>query len=283
MSFFDQMYDEMSWKEVCCRLPNKMAVNAINRRINNLETLRMFFENIGKQPNSIKEIKQHINDIVRSESSEDVLDLFAEKHERTLFDWMDEENIKRLRDGNKDKLSLKFLFNSTNGDDRDGMIAIMDKILSAKEFIASHLRSVINKVSDRNLNPVLDMMIKDDRPEVRVCVLEAGTHGNYDLIGDRYKTIGLKAMAKCDSDKPLPGINRLSVNIFSNLKPLERLLALEKYFGYFPKYKKIMPFNPSSSAEEFETILFSGCMLHFERVNKLKEEYNKITTLDPPE
>ena len=47
MSFFDQAYDEMSWQEICYRLPSELAIDALQRRINNLDTLRMFFDNVG--------------------------------------------------------------------------------------------------------------------------------------------------------------------------------------------------------------------------------------------
>ena len=51
MSIFDQAYDNMSWQEVCYRLPGDLAVNALKRRVNNLDTLKMFFDNVGRKRN----------------------------------------------------------------------------------------------------------------------------------------------------------------------------------------------------------------------------------------
>ena len=41
-------------------------------------------------------------------------------------------------------------------------------------------------------------------------------------------------------------------------------------------------FNPAPSEEEFQLILFAGCIEHNERVVKLNELYKQITEADPP-
>ena len=46
MSFFDQAYDDMSLEEVCYRLPSDLAVNALKRRVTNLDTLMSFIEKV---------------------------------------------------------------------------------------------------------------------------------------------------------------------------------------------------------------------------------------------
>lgn len=283
MGFFDDAYDNMTWQEVCYRLPSDMAVSALKRRITNLDTLRMFFENVGKQPNSVKELKHHINGVVNNENPDDILDAFAEDYEQTIFNWLDDDNKKKMREHDPSKLSLQFLFNCTKSNDRAGIEELMDKVLQDPEFNNTHLRAVINKADGNFMNVLLDKIVKDSRPEVRVCVLGVRGLSSQSFIGDRYKVIGLKALAKCSAHQPIGSIGLMNVDSFNALKPVERLDALEKYFSYFPRYKKVEAFSPVPAKEEFDMILFSGCLEHNERVNKLNEAYEQITTLDPPE
>jgi len=283
MSFFDQAYDEMSWQEVCYRLPSELAVNAIKRRVNNLETLRMLFDNVGSQPSSIKPLKEHINSIVSDEDPDDILDAFgADDYERVLFTWLDSNNRDRLRHHDVDKLSTKFLFNVTGADDRDGLKIIMDRVLKEDPVNQSHLRSVLNKSDDTHFPTLLDSILKDSRPEVRVCVLGVSGMTNKGMISDLQKTIGLKALAKCGGYQPVGSMMVLNVDVFSNLKPLERLDALEKYLSYFPRYKKVKAFDPVPSQEEFDMILFAGCIEHNDKVTKLNQIYKEVTEMDPP-
>lgn len=282
MSFFDDAYDNMTWEQVCCRLPSDMAVNALQRRVTNLKTLRMFFENVGKQPNSIKAIKEHINTIVANESPDDILTEFVDDFEVVLFNWLDDDNVTRIREHDSDKLSLKFLFNCTDADDRKGLSEILDRVLQDSEFKSSHLRSVLNKADVQHMTHLIDSVVKDARPEVRVCILGISSVTNESLIGDRYKMIGLKALAKCTADKPISSMSILDIKAFSGLKPTERIAALKKYFSYFPLYKKVPAFSPVPDKEEFDAVLFAGCLEHYEDMTKLNETYLNITTLSEP-
>lgn len=283
MGFFDDAYDDMTWEQVCYRLPGEMAVNALKRRITNLDTLRMFFESVSKQPNSVKAIKDHVNDIVSNEDPDDILDMFGEDREQVLFNWLNDDNVKRIRNHDPDKLSLKFLFNCTDNYDRDGLVEVMDRVLQDPDFNSSHLRAVLNKADSQHTNALLDAVIKDDRPEVRVCVLGVGGLSNQSVVSDRYKIIGLKALAKCTSHQPVSSMPLMNIDVFSALKPTERMVALEKYFSYFPRFRKIPAFYPEPSREEFDTVLFAGCLQLNEEVNKLNTAYDEITELDPPE
>lgn len=282
MSFFDQAYDEMSWQEVCYRLPSELAVNAIKRRVTNLDTLRMLFENVGAQPANIKPLKEHINNIVSAEDPDDILDAFAEDFEKVLFSWLDSTNKDKLRNHDASKLSTKFLFNVTSSDDRSGLKEIMNRVLQDPVPNQSYIRSVLNKADDNHFPTLLDTILKDSRPEVRVCVLGVGGLSNNAKISDLQKTIGLKALAKCSSNAPIGNINVLSIQTFASLKPLERLTALERYLRYFPLYKKVSAFSPTPTQDEFDMILFAGCIEHNERVTKINELYKKITTEDNP-
>jgi len=282
MSFFDQAYDDMSWQEVCYRLPSDLAVNAIKRRVNNLDTLRMLFDNVGTQPASIKPLKEHINSIVTDEDPGDILDTFGDNYEKVLFTWLDDGNRQRIRVHDPDKLSTKFLFNVTKSDDRDGLDKLMERILEEDPVNQSHLRAVLNKADDQYFTSMMGPVLKDSRPEVRVCVLGVSGLSNKSAISDLQKTIGLKALAKCTGYQPVTSMSVLNVSIFANLKPLERLDALEKYLSYFPRYKKVAAFDPVPAQEEFDMILFAGCIEHNDKVTKLNQQYKEITEMDPP-
>lgn len=283
MSFFDQAYDDMSWEEVCYRLPGELAISALKRRITNLDTLKMFFEGTGRQPNSVKELKRHINSIVANEDPEDILDTFDEKYEKVLFDWLDDDNKDRIKNHDAEKLSTKFLFNSTKSDDREGLQLIMDRVLQEDPVNNTHIRAVLNKSDSDHLGILLDRILKDSRPEVRVSVLGICGLTNKSLLSDHHKVIGLKALAKCNSYNPVATIGIMNIDVFANLRPDERLTALEKYFSYFPAYEKVPAFDPMPSEDEFNLILFAGCIEHNDRVVKLVETYKRITELDPLE
>lgn len=282
MSFFDQVYDEMSWEEVCSRLPSELAVDALLRRINNLNTLQLFFDHAGDKLTGIKQIKERVNDIVSNEAPADVFDALENKYERVLFNWLDDSNRKRLRDDDPDKLSIKFLFNSTDSDDKDGLLNILNKILEG-DVKFSHLRAVLNKADSSVFAHLLNVILKDQRPEVITSILSVGSASNCAMINDYHRTIAIKAMAKCATTPPITSINVLSINVFKGLRPLERLVALERYLQFFPKYRKVPAFNPEPSKEEFELILFAGCLEYNERINKINELYNLITEADYPE
>jgi len=282
MSFFDQAFDEMSWQEICYRLPGDLAVDALKRRITNLDTLKMFFDNAGTQPASVKSLKEHVNTILSSATLDDIFNTFDSKYHPTLFSWMSPDNVNRFKGYDPTKLGIKFLFNITDSKDQVALEAIMDKILADQDFNQAHLRSVLRKTDDKCLAPLLDKIIKDARPEVRANILCIPGLTNKEMVSDLYKTLGLKALAKCASFQPISAINVMSMTIFGNLKPMERLTALEKYLSYFPVFQKVKVFEPAPSDEEFQMILFAGCIEHNDKVTKLLEKYKQITEMDPP-
>lgn len=282
MSFFDQAFDEMSWQEICYRLPSDLAVNALKRRITNLDTLKMFFDNAGTQPSGVKALKEHANVILSGATLDDIFNTFDAKYHPTLFSWMTQDNIDRFKSYDPNKLGLKFLFNIADSKDQAALDAIMDKILAEQTFNQAHLRSVLRKADDKCLASLLDKIIKDARPEVRANILCVPGLTNKEMVSDLYKTLGLKALAKCTGFQPIAAINVMSMNVFSNLKPMERLTALEKYLSYFPVYQKVKVFDPAPSDEEFQMILFAGCIEHNDKVTKLLEQYKQITEADPP-
>ena len=283
MSFFDQAYDNMSWQEVCYRLPSELAVAALQRRINNLDTLRMFFDNVGTRSIGIPVLKELVNEIVTDEEPDDIMEMFEKDYEQVLFNWLDNNNRKRIKEHDPDKLSTKFLFNATDSDDREGLKVILDRILQEDPFSQAHLRAVLNKTDDEHFNTLIDTVIRDSRPEVNVCVLGVAGMSNKSLISNHQKVLGLKALVKCQDYHPTASMSVLNVDVFGALKPLERLTALEKYFSYFPIHRKIPAFDPAPTQEEFDMILFAGCIEHNDKVTKLNETYKNITEIDPPE
>lgn len=282
MTFFDQVYDEMSLQQVCTRLPGELAISAVKRRITNIDTLKMFFDNIGsKQPNNISELKNHINDLISGIELDDIFNTFGENYHPVLFGWLNDKNTIRLRDYDTEKLSLKFLFNIAKSDDEKILTSIMHRVLN-EDFDLSKVRAVLRKADDKCLHPLIEMLVKDKRPEVRSMILCIPGLTNNELIGDFQKTIGLKAFAKCPDDH-LPIINMLDMNLFKSLRPLERITALEKYLKFFPLYNRVNVFTTVPTEEEFKLILFAGCLNYNERVNNINILYNKITSEDPPE
>jgi hypothetical protein len=282
MSFFDQAYDEMSWQEICYRLPSELSISALKRRINNLDTIKMFFDNVGAQPSSVKSLKKHVNEILATESPQDILNTFNSNYEKVLFSWLDPNNTKRIKEHDVSKLSTKFLFNITDSDNREGLKLIMDRMLNEDPVNQAHLRSVLNKASDKNFTTLVDSVLKDSRPEVRVCALGVSGLSNREMLSDHQKSMALKAMAKCTSDRPIGSIMVLNIDVFANLKPMERLIALYRYLSYFPRYEKVPAFDPVPTQSEFDMILFAGCIEHNDMVNKINTIYKQITEEDPP-
>jgi hypothetical protein len=281
MSLFDQAYDEMSWKEVCYRLPSELAVNALKRRIISLDTLKMFFENIGHQPSNINVLKEHVNNIILNESVDNILNSFNEDFHPTLFNWLSSDNIKRIKEHNPDGLSIKLLYNLTEASDKDGMKKIFRRVLDDGNVSENKVLSVLRKADNECIPSLVDMLLKDDRPNIRACVLSIPGLINNELISDHQKIIGLKALTKCDrSYRPLSYINKLSINVFKSLRPRERIDALNIYLNYFPLYKKSEVFIPNPTEEEFQTILFSGCIEFNDEIVKINDLYNKITKED---
>lgn len=279
MSLFDQVYDEMSWVEVCNRLPSDLAINALKRRVNNLDTLRMLIDNIGNKASNIPALKTHINDIISDHDVDEILNTFESKYHPSLFAWLEKSNVDRIKKEAKDKLDTVFLFNLTDSDDQSTLEEIMDRVLQEPDLKTSRVLSVLRKSDDKCLAPLLDKIIKDKRPEVRACILSVSGFRNTGLVSDHQKVIGLKALTKCGSYNLVPIGDRLGINVFSNLRPFERLKALEYYMTCFPKFKKVKVFDPEPTEEEFKMILFAGCIEHNDLVAKLNKTYEEITKL----
>lgn len=281
-SFFDQEYDNMTWHEVCYRLPGELAINALKRRVTNLDTLMMFFEHVHSQPSSIKELRDHVNDVISSHTVDEIFDKFETERHPLLFNWLNSENKDRLKtDGQeKDKLSHKFLFNLSQPDDVDGLSKVLDHVLEEDHPKQSEVLSVLNKVSNAHFNPLLERVLRDKRPEVRVCVLSVSDVNNHKLISNYQKVIGLKAMVGMKFSNVR--INTLDFKVFSELRPAERMEALSRYLNGFPKYRQLQVFDPMPTEDEFQLVLFAGCIEHNEEIKRLNQLYKEITVEEPP-
>ena len=282
MSFFDSAYDAMSWNEVCYRLPSELSVNALKRRVTNLDTMVMFFDNVGGQGAiNVKPLKDHVNELIAATSLDDLFAAFGEDKQPVLFNWMTAANKERFKSYDKSKLSLKFLFNLTNSKDAETLTAIMDKVLGEAELNTGHVRAVLSKTDDSIVAPLLSKLAVDKRPEVRAMLLSV-PGSNADKVSEMQKVIGLKALAKC-ATSPITAVNMLSMGAFANLRPKERLVALERYLDCFPLYHKMAAFSPAPLEEELKMLLFAGCIEQNDLVVKLMERYKQITEAEEPE
>lgn len=280
MSFFDQAYDEMSWQEVCYRLPSDLAVSALKRRINNLDTMLTFFELAQSQPAHVKDLKDHINNVVMEYDVDEVFDTFEAKMHPVLFNWMNENNLKRLKDDGQDKMTYKFLFNLATPDDVESLTKVLDIVLEKDHAVQSEVLSILNKVSNKHFHQLLSAVLGDPRPEVRVCALSVSDPHNQRLVSELHQTIALKALAKSTAHDRY--MNPLNFKLFSNLRPKERLISLDRYFRAFPKYKQLQIFDPMPTEDEFNLVLFAGCIEHNDTVKKLHDAYKDITSSEKP-
>jgi len=156
---------------------------------------------------------------------------------------------------------------------------VLADILTEEFANQGSIISVLQKANSKVFNQLLDTVMRDTRPEVRQCVL--GVSLNRNLLTDHQLTMGLKAFAQATT--PLHGFGGLlSVKTFSALRPEERLHALEKYLNFFPKYRQLVVFEPEPSKEEFDMILFAGCIEQNDLVNRLSKTYQEITEELPP-
>ena len=283
MSFFDSVFDQMSWSEICCRLPGEQAVAGIKRRITNLDTLRLFFDNVGIKTKKNETIKSHVNQIISGVSVDDLLATFTTDKHPLLFNWLDDVNLKRVKSEGVAKLDVKFLYNAANSKDEAEMVSVMDKVLKEPELDQAKVRSVLHKADDNCMAELIGMILADPRPEVRCCVLAITGMSNKSKVTDLQRMIGLKAYAKCQSEEPLPYIMVMDFNLFSSLRPLERVIALERYLKCFPLYQHREVFPTPPTEEEFQVILFAGCMSETDRVTNIMKLYNQITKEDEPE
>lgn len=281
MSIFDSAYDEMSWEEVCYRLPGDLAVQSLKRRITNLDTLLMFFASCKNQGRAVSEIRSHVNSILNNYPAADILKQFGEEYHQVLFDWTDVANRKRLKDDAKSELTIKQLFNMTDAKDSKGLDEVLERILADAEIKQSMVLSVLHKADVSAFLPLLNRVIRDKRDEVRCCVLSIGDVAKGKLVSDNMKIVGLKSWAK-GKDIGLSGIDTLDFNLISSLRPAERLDVLKKYLSKFPHYRKMSVFVKDPTDEELDLTLFAGCIDQNDLVVELKDLYNKITKDDKP-
>ena len=280
MSIFDQAYDEMSLQEVCYRLPGDLAVRALKRRVNGLPELLDFIKTVGSQPTFVPDLKNHINGLITTETVADVLTLFGQETHSSLFGWLDDANKNRLKNEGRDSLSTKFLFNLAGEKDLEDLKHVLDSVLKDAAPRTSAVLSVLDKADSKIFPQLMDVVSKDTRPEVRECILAINNSANSNLVSDHQRTVALKAFVKSTSS--LPYMGKQNFKSFTALKPKERLDAISKYFNYFPSFRKIDIFEPSPTQEEFDMILFAGCIEFNDLVSKLSNRYKEITELDPP-
>lgn len=281
MSIFDQAFDEMPWEEVCYRLPGELAVNALKRRITNLDTMDMFFECAQSQPSSIKELREHVNEVLMEYTPEEIFEKFPQEKHPLLFNWVNAANKSRLKEEGKDNLTHKFLYNLADENDVESLDKVMGHVLAQDPVVTSEVLSVLNKVSNKHFAPFLNRVLSDSRPEVRALALCVNDYGNRKLITRHQMVIALKALSKLGYfDRPFEIVD---FGIFSELKPLERLKTLEVYLRRFPKYQQIQVFDPAPTDDELSLVLFAGCIEHNDLVQKLYQTYKDITENEPPE
>jgi len=316
MSIFDKAYDEMNWYQVCSRLPGELAVRALQRRILNLSTLSTFVDTAGSTVINIGDLKGHVNNVLANASLDDIFDTFDEAKHPILFQWLDDENTKRIKENARDKLTTKFKFNITESSDEEGLAEILDTVLTEdlqdvpsdfstfmdpncadcgafgepcdvhmpelSEQSSKRIRAVLEKADSSVFKTLVNKVLGDKRPTVRASVLGLFNYGNNCTLTDNQNLIALKAFVKLPDTSTLNAIRTLNYKLFSELRPMERLVALERYLNYFPRYRKIKLFEPMPTLDEFKYLLFSCSIEHHERVEALYQQFRDITELDPP-
>lgn len=282
-SAFDQAYDEMALDEVICRLPGELAIRAMERRIKTPKDVVEFFKYVTKDVKNVEDLSVHINSILYNTPVKDIVAEVGEEFHLMLFTWMNKMNLDRFKNEGKNYLPIKLLFNMAKEDDIDILESVLDRILSEQIVKRSAILSVLDKINHKHFYKILETVIKDKRPIVKSCVLSVTSSKNKKLITDNYKLIGLKALVQIPKEERNIGyINKINFDLFTQLKPLERLTALEIYFTFFPKFQKVHPFDPMPSAEEFDAILFAGCCQHYDLVAGLHATYKDITENTAP-
>lgn len=281
----NQAYDEMELSEVICRLPSEFAISSIKRRINGIDKFQEFLKapDAGGASKS-KDIKDHINGIISKTSVDDIFKTLTSEFHQTLFGWLDGTNKTRLLKDGKDKLTIEFIFNLTNSNDLDGMKYILNRVLSENDPQISKIITVLSKIDEEYFQLLVDPIIKDARPRVKSSLLSIHNNRNFNTVSDYQKMIALKAFAKIPaSDGKGNYIQPIDFKLFKNLKPLERIMALDRYLNYFPKYRKVKVFNPEPTQEEFDCILFAGCFEFNDVVEDITKKYNAITKDKKPD
>lgn len=281
MGFFDEAYDAMTLDEICYRLPGDLAVSALKRRVDNLPTLLDFVKTIGTQPSYVPDLKAHINGVISKEKVADIVQIFDATLQPALFGWLNEENKNRIKGEGRTSLDKKFIFNLAGDTDLEDLKYVLEETLKEPVANTAHIRAVLDKANYKVFPQLMDMVLGDTRPEVRETILGVRDPQNNGLISDYQRTAALKALVK--STNRLPYINKQNFKSFTALKPKERLDALNRYFNYFPTYRQLEVFDPMPTQEEFDMILFAGCLEHNDLVVSLSKRYKEITQDSPPE
>lgn len=276
-ALIDKIFDKMSLMEVTFRLPNKPAVDAIKRRINTLDQLKDIFNIQNRMVVKHPEIRKHVNAIIASTSVDDLLDSMDASEHPKLFSWLDQENSNRIMEDGRDKLTIEFMFNLTKSDDLSGMEDILGRILALPTPKMSKICSVLNKIDKKYFLQLVEKVVSDKREYVRTSILATNSN-SFSLLTDTHKMIAIKALGRVPSSCETPqGVQAIDFKLFKSLKPLERIMALDKYLDYFPKGKKIRVFDPAPTEDEFKLILFAGCFEYNDLVEKMIEKYRDIT------
>jgi hypothetical protein len=281
----NQAYDEMDLSEVLCRLPSEFAIGSIKRRINSIDKFKEFFKTRDAGGASkCEEIKNHINEIVSATGIDDIFDTLTPDYHPTLFGWLNSINKARLLKNGKDRLTIQFIFNLTESNDLDGMRYVLNRVLSETDPQIPKVISILNGIDKEYFQQLVDPIIKDARPKVKSSILSVHKKSNFKTISDHQKMIALKAFAKIPaSDEGSRHIQPIDFKLFQSLKPLERIMALDRYLNYFPKHRKIKVFDPEPTKDEFDSILFAGCFQFNDVVEDIVKKYNAITKDDDPD
>ena len=274
---FDKIYDEMSWSEVACRLPSDLAISALKRRIENLNSLKLFFDSIGVKSVEVKPLKEHVNFVLNNHTADEIVQTFGEEYHPVLFGWLNGANSTRIKEEGLDKLSIQLAFNLTKPNDEIGLRGLLDKALSITEPNSAHVISILRKADNNIFHKICEPVLSHSLPEVRALPLGVG-NSSFNLLSTNEQLIALKAFAKCSAR--INGIYPVDFKLFTQIKPLERLHALDKYMGYFPTIKNAQVFLPMPSLEEFEVSLFSGCLEFNDLVTKLTKKIKVVLGLE---
>lgn len=284
MSFIEKIYDQLSLEEIICRIPSEHALNALKKRVSDLNGLKLFFNaNDAGGASKSKTVKEHINTVLGQSDPKEIFSEFDQSYHTAIFGWLNDENKKKFVNEARDVMTIEFVYNISDTKSIEDMDYITDRILNASVLEPSKITTVLRSVEKNIFATLLNKVLRDQRPEARATVLSI-VGKNFEEVSDHQKMIGLKAFAKLSSDSAkVNHINSLDFKLFKDLKPLERIMALDKYLDHFPPYKKIKAFDPEPSEDEMNIILFAGCFQYTDLIDSIKEKYEKITQLDKPE
>lgn len=274
-----QAYDEMKLYEVVCRLPGDYAMAALKRRVSSPAGFEKFFstpdvDGAGK----ITAVKDYINEVVAGVSVASLLNDVDAKLYPKLFGWLSADNKSRILADGGNILSPEFVFNLSDKSNVDEMVFALRRVLEEPEPGVSKVTSVLNRADASCLNTLVGVVLKDARPLVVSSILSI--YSKADKITDHQKMIALKAFAKIpESQAGSRHVEPVDFRLFQDLKPLERIMALGRYLGYFSAGGRAAPFNPAPSEEDFDKILFAGAFQYNDLVEDIKKKYQAITAV----